>query len=125
LGLVRELYAPRSRTSFCLAGIRNRILPERRVNMSGQTSLRLFCSHGAALFYISQHPDCTVRDLVDALVVTRRTVWGLISDLKRGNLLNVRKQGRVHHYSVKEDARFPDPLLSHLTVGRLFRALAS
>jgi hypothetical protein len=92
--------------------------------MADQTSLRLFCSHGAVLFYIAQHPDCTVRDLVDALVVTRRTGWGLISDLKRGGLLNIRKQGRVHLYRVNEDASFPDPVLSHLTVGRLFRALA-
>lgn len=92
--------------------------------MAAETSLRLFCSHGAALFYIAQHPDCTVRHLADALVVTRRTVWGLISDLKRAGLLNIRKQGRTHHYSVNEDAPFPDPLLSHLTVGRLFRVLA-
>jgi hypothetical protein len=92
--------------------------------MAPQASLRLFCSHGAALFYIAQHPDCTIRDLADALVVTRRTVWGLISDLKRGDLLNIRKQGRINHYRVNEDAPFPDPLLSHLTVGRLFQALA-
>jgi hypothetical protein len=92
--------------------------------MAGQASLRLFCSHGAALFYIAQHPDCTIRDLADALVVTRRTVWGLITDLKRGNLLNIRKEGRIHHYSIRDEAPFPDPLLSHLTVGRLFQALA-
>ncbi len=41
--------------------------------MAGQTSLRLVCSHGAALFYIAQHPDCTISDLAEALVVTRRT----------------------------------------------------
>ena len=92
--------------------------------MIPQASLRLFCSHGAALFYIAQHPDCTIRDLADALVVTRRTVWGLIGDLKRADLLNIRKQGKTNHYRVKEDAPFPDPLLSHLTVGRLFQTLA-
>ncbi len=92
--------------------------------MADQTSLRLFCSHGAALFYIAQHPNCTIRDLADSLVVTRRTVWGLISDLKRAGLLNIRKRGRINHYKINEDAPFPDPLLSHLTVGRLFRALA-
>jgi len=91
--------------------------------MTPQAHLRLFCSHGAALFYIAQHPDCTIRDLADALVVTRRTVTGLISGLKRGELLNIRKQGRINHYRINEDAPFPDPLLSHLTVGHVFQAL--
>jgi DNA-binding MarR family transcriptional regulator len=98
---------------------------ERRVDMAPQASLRLFCSHGAALFYIAQHPDCTIRDLADALVVTRRTVWSLISDLKQGDLIRIRKEGRVHHYSIRDEAPFPDPMLSHLTVGRVFLALAA
>lgn len=93
--------------------------------MARQATFRLFCSHGAALFYIARHPDCTIRDLAEALVVTRRTVWGLISDLKGGSLISVRKEGRLHHYSIKEDAPFPDPMLSHLTVGRVFQALVA
>jgi DNA-binding transcriptional ArsR family regulator len=99
------------------------VVLERRPDMARQASLRLFCSHGVALFYIAQHPDCTIRDLAEALVVTRRTVWGLISDLKGGGLLDIRKQGRVHHYRIREDTPFPDPLLSHMTVGHLFQAL--
>jgi DNA-binding MarR family transcriptional regulator len=93
--------------------------------MAPQASLRLFCSHGAALFYIAQHPGCGVRDLADALVVTQRTVWTLIGDLKRADLINIRKEGRIHHYRVKEEAPFPDPLLSHLPVGRVFQALVA
>jgi DNA-binding MarR family transcriptional regulator len=98
---------------------------ERRVDMAPQASLRLFCSHGAALFYIAQHPDCVTADLADALVVTRRTIWTLISDLKRADLIKIRKEGRTHHYRVKEEAPFPDPLLSHLRVGRVFQALVA
>jgi DNA-binding MarR family transcriptional regulator len=93
--------------------------------MAPQASLRLFCSHGAALFYIARHPDCVAADLADALVVTRRTVWTLISDLKRADLIKIRKAGRTHHYRVKEEAPFPDPLLSHLQVGRVFQALVA
>ncbi len=93
--------------------------------MAQQTALRLFCSHGATLLYIARHPDCTIGDLADALVVTRRTVWGLISVLKREGLLHIRKEGRIHHYRIKEDAPFPDPVLSHLPIGRLFQALVA
>jgi ketosteroid isomerase-like protein len=91
--------------------------------MVRQSSARLLCSHGAALFYIASHRDCTVGDLADALVVTPRTVWGLVSELRRAGLINVRKEGRRHHYSIKEEAPFPDPLLSHATLAQFFQAL--
>jgi ketosteroid isomerase-like protein len=88
-----------------------------------QSSARLLCSHGGALFYIASHPGCTNRSLADALFVTPRTVWGLVSELKRAGLINVRKVGRRNHYSVKEEAPFPDPILSHATLGQFFKSL--
>jgi len=91
--------------------------------MALQASPRLLCSHGGALFYIASHPGGTINDLADALFVTRRTVWGLVGELKRAGLINIRKEGRRHHYSIKEGAPFPDPLLSHATLGQFFQAL--
>ena len=93
--------------------------------MARYSSFRMFCSHGAALFYIARHPDCTVRDLADAFVVTQRTVVGLISELKRGGLIRIRKEGRRHHYTIEEEAPFPDPLFAHTTVGEVFEALCA
>ena len=93
--------------------------------MTSRKSLRLFCSHGAALFYIALHPGCTSRDLTDAFVVTKRTIWGLIGGLKDASLINIRKKGRVNHYTIKEDAPFPDPVLSHTTLGHVFRMLSA
>ncbi len=88
------------------------------------SSARLLCSHGAALFYIASHRDCTVSDLTDALVVTPRTVWGLVSELRRAGLINTRKEGRRHHFSIKEGAPFPDPVLAHSTLGQFFHTLS-
>ena len=93
--------------------------------MTSRKSLRLFCSHGAALFYIALHPGCTSRDLTDAFVVTKRTIWGLIGGLTDAGLLNILKEGRVNHYTIKEDAPFPDPVLSHTTLGHVFRMLSA
>ena len=93
--------------------------------MTSRKSLRLFCSHGAALFYIALHPGCTSRDLTDAFVVTKRTIWGLIGGLKDAGLLNILKEGRVNHYTIKEDAPFPNPVLSHTTLGHVFRMLSA
>ncbi len=36
--------------------------------------------------------------------LTRRTIWGIIGDLRRAGMLKVRKDGRVHHYEVNLDA---------------------
>lgn len=91
--------------------------------MGRQPSVRLLCSHGDAFFYIARHPDCTGSDLADALFVTPRTVWGLIGELKRAGLISIRKEGRRHHYSIREDAPFPDPLFSDATIGQFFPSL--
>ena len=79
-----------------------------------RTPWRLFCTHATILYYIGRHPGTSVRRIADALSLTTRTVWGLIE---------VRKEGRRHHYTLKGDARIPDPLLSHLTAGQLIQAL--
>lgn len=84
---------------------------------------RLFCSHGTILFYVARHPGCTIREIADALALTRRTVWGLIGDLRRAGLITVRREGRRHHYSVDAEGRFPDPILSHLSLGEAMRAI--
>jgi hypothetical protein len=94
-------------------------------NGNGATSgrWRLFCSHGTILFYVARHPGCTIQGIADALALTPRTVWGLIGDLKRAKLITVRRIGRRHHYKVDLEGRFPDPILSHLTLGEAMRAI--
>ncbi len=46
------------------------------------------------------------------MALTRRTVWGLIGDLRRAGMLQVRKQGRRHHYTVNLDAPFLHPTIN-------------
>ncbi len=84
---------------------------------------RLLCSHGTVLFLIAHHPGITVQELADSLVITHRTVWGLVAELRKAGLLKIQKEGRKHHYFVNEDAQFPDRLLSHLTLGEVVQAL--
>ena len=76
-----------------------------------QNEWYLVSSHGAVLFCIAADQGCTVKDLVDRLYLTRRTVWGVIGDLRRMGMLKVEKNGRVNHYSVNLDAPFPHPTI--------------
>jgi len=72
----------------------------------------LVSSHGAILFYIAVSPDCTISQIADAMSLTRRTVWGVIGDLRRAGMLHVRKEGRRHHYTVNLEAPFKHPVLN-------------
>lgn len=71
----------------------------------------LVSSHGAVLFYIAVRPGCTIREISDEMTLTQRTVWGLIGDLRRAGMLQVRREGRRHHYTVNLDAEFRHPVI--------------
>ena len=83
----------------------------------------LVSSHGAILFYVAVNPECTIREIAEAMSLTRRTVWGVIGDLRRAGMLHIRKEGRRHHYTVNMDAPFKHPVLNgfslRLVLGQL------
>ena len=85
----------------------------------------LVSSHGAILFYVVAKPDCTIKEIAKAMCLTRRTVWGVIGDLRRAGMLHVRKNGRRHHYSVNLDAPFRLPVLDGITSRQVLGLLAS
>ena len=80
-------------------------------------------SHGAVLFYIAVNPDCTIRDIADEMSLTQRTVWGLIGDLRRADMLEIRREGRRHHYTVNLEAAFKHPTLEGITLSTVMAEL--
>jgi hypothetical protein len=80
----------------------------------------LVSSHGAVLFYIIIYPDCTIADICDRMALSRRTVWGIVGDLKRAGMLQVRKAGRRHHYTANMDAPFRHPTLDGIRLADVF-----
>ena len=78
-------------------------------------------SHGGILFCIAAYPDCTINDLAEIMSLTRRTVWGIIGDLRRAGMLRIRKEGRRHHYTIEPDAPFRHPIGDlKITIGKVF-----
>ncbi len=80
-------------------------------------------SHGTVLFCIAANQDCTINDLSETLFLTRRTVWGIVGDLRRAGMLRVRKNGRRHQYSVNLDAPFRHPVLRGITLHQVLGEL--
>ncbi len=66
---------------------------------------RLLSSHGLVLFYISTQPGCTVAEISEGLSLTPRTVYSTVGDLREAGMVNVRRDGRRHHYSVNYGAK--------------------
>jgi predicted transcriptional regulator len=79
--------------------------------MTVENNWYLVSSHGSIVFYIAVNPGCTIGEIADAMSLTRRTVWGVIGDLRRAEMLHVRKEGRRHHYTVNLDAPFKHPVV--------------
>ena len=85
----------------------------------------LYSSHGTVLIHIAANPQCTIRDIADAMFLTQRTVWGVIGDLKRPGMLTIRKSGRRHHYTVNLDAPFSHPTVRGYALRDILGQVAS
>ena len=85
----------------------------------------LVSSHGAILFYVAVNPECTIKEIAEAMSLTRRTVWGVIGDLRRAGMLHIRKEGRRHHYTVNLDAPFKHPVLNGFSLRLVLGQLVS
>ena len=82
-------------------------------------------SHGAVLYCIAAAPDCTTKEIAEALFVTTRTVRGIIGDLRRAGMLRVRKEGRRHHYTVNPNAPLRHPALKRFTLDAILGDIAA
>jgi len=93
-----------------------------------ENSWYLVSSHGSMLFYIAVHPGCTIEKIANDMSLTRRTVWGLIGDLRNKDMLIVQRKGRRHHYKVDLDAPFLHPVIGEfplrIVLGRLIQEYA-
>ncbi len=95
---------------MCLRLLRNQ--KRNAIHMTIENNWYLVSSHGSILFYVAVRPNCTIKEIAEAMSLTKRTVWGVIGDLRRADMLDVRKDGRRHHYSVNLDGPFKHPVLN-------------
>ncbi len=82
-------------------------------------------SHGAVIYCNAAAPDCTTKEIAEALGLTGRTVWGIIGDLRRAGMLRVRKEGRRHHYTVNPNAPLRHPALKRFTLRAVLGDIAA
>ena len=97
----------------------------KELNMATDSDWYLFSSHGLVLVYIAINPDCTIKEIAQDMARTQRTIWSLIRNLRQANMLNVRREGRRHHYTVNLDALFAHPAISGYTLHPVLGTMAA
>jgi hypothetical protein len=74
--------------------------------------------------HIAANPHSTIKEIAEALCLTKRSVWGTIGALRQRGQVHVVRNGRRHYYYVNMDAPFFHPTISGVKLGDLVGGLA-
>ena len=73
------------------------------------------------LVALSKDPTLRIRDLVESIGITERSVRAIIADLKDGGYISIVKNGRRNKYRINEDANFRHPAEATYQVNELLK----
>ena len=96
-------------------GLRSETI-ERPRPASGDVDWSVLSAQGRVLFYIALCPSCSVQEIAISLNLTERAVWGIVRDLRRNEMLQLRRDNRRHRYKVNLDAPLLHPTIQGLTL---------
>jgi predicted DNA-binding transcriptional regulator YafY len=81
-------------------------------------------SHGLILLYISQHPQCTTREMASTINATERTVHRVLVDLEREGYMTRRRTGKGNIYQINRERGLRHELTRDSAVGDLLGLLS-
>ena len=81
----------------------------------------LLSNHGHVLVALSKDPTLRIRDLVESIGITERSVRAIIADLKEGGYIRIVKKGRRNEYRINEDANFRHPAEATYQINELLK----
>jgi CTP-dependent riboflavin kinase len=80
-------------------------------------------NHGLMLLYISQHAQCTAREMASTINATERTVHRVLVDLEREGYIRRRRTGKGNIYRISRKRGLKHELTRDLIVGDLLDLL--
>ena len=83
----------------------------------------LLSPHGLVLFFLAMNEDSTLREIAQRVGVTERTVYTVIRDLSRADMVRTARAGRRNSYTVNGEAHFVHPIFAHLRIGNFLDTL--
>jgi hypothetical protein len=81
-------------------------------------------NHGRALLCIAKDPEARLRDIADALAITERRAYGIVTDLTEAGYLIKIKEGRRNRYEVQAHLPIPDPTTRDRAIGDVLELLS-
>lgn len=81
-------------------------------------------SYGTVLVHIAANPHSTVKEIAEALYLTRRSIWGTIGALRASGQISAVRLGRTNHYFVNMEAPFLHPTVTGVKLGDMLGHLA-
>ena len=85
----------------------------------------LLSNHGHVLVALSKDPSLRIRDLVDLIGITDRSVRAIIVDLKESGYITIIKNGRRNRYRINDEMNFRHPAEATYQVNKLLNIFKS
>jgi DNA-binding transcriptional ArsR family regulator len=82
-------------------------------------------NHARVLVCIAHDPGLRLRDVAEALGLTERTVFGIVTDLTDAGYLVKEKDGRRNRYRVQHHLPLRQPVGRQATIGELLDLLVA
>ena len=82
-------------------------------------------NHGLLLLYISQNPQCTMREMASALGLTERTIQRVLDDLEAEGYVTWQRTGKGNIYEINNTRGLKHELTRDVIVGDLLALLGS
>lgn len=80
-------------------------------------------NHGLVLLHISQHPQCTTRELAFTIKSTERTVHRVLIDLEKEDYITRQRTGKGNIYQINREHGLKHELTRDSVVGDLLDLL--
>jgi CTP-dependent riboflavin kinase len=80
-------------------------------------------NHGLMLLYISQHPQCTTREMASTIKATERTVHRVLIDLEKDRYITRERTAKGNIYQINTKQSLRHELTRNLVVSDLLDLL--
>jgi DNA-binding MarR family transcriptional regulator len=91
--------------------------------MTALRSWTFLTRHAQVLLCIADDPGIRLRDIGARIGVTERAAHRIVGELVDADYISRERRGRRNHYTVRLQARLPDPVAREQNVGDLLGVL--
>ena len=80
-------------------------------------------NHVRVLMCIAHDPGIRLRDIAEAMGITERTAYGIVTDLTEGGYVVKEKDGRRNRYQIQAHVPLREPITRERTIGEVLDVL--